>query len=96
MLRCLIFYSYDRKGKLVPLWLFLILALSIIFPIFFTYDGILAPGESANFTVVFKALVNGTLLNTVNATSNETGNRTGNNTTIPRGIILYITATTGG
>lgn len=42
LLRCLIFYSYDRKGKLVPLWLFLILALSIIFPIFFTYDGILS------------------------------------------------------
>jgi uncharacterized repeat protein (TIGR01451 family) len=47
----------------------------------FTYDGNLTPGSSANFTVVFKALVNGTLLNQVNVTSNETDNKTGNNTT---------------
>jgi uncharacterized repeat protein (TIGR01451 family) len=41
----------------------------------------LTAGSSANFTVVFKALVNGTLLNQVNASSNETDNKTGNNTT---------------
>ena len=35
----------------------------------FVYDGNLTVGESANFTIVFTALVNGTLLNQVNASS---------------------------
>ena len=47
----------------------------------FTYDGNLTPGSSANFTLVFKTLVNGTLINMVNATSNQTGNKTANNNT---------------
>ena len=47
----------------------------------FSYSGNLTVGSSTNFTVVFKALVNGTLLNQVNATSNQTDNKTGNNTT---------------
>ncbi|WP_133241925.1 right-handed parallel beta-helix repeat-containing protein, partial [Methanobrevibacter thaueri] len=50
----------------------------------FTYDGSLAANECVNFTVIFKALVNGTLINTVNLTTNETGNQTdtaSNNTT---------------
>ncbi|WP_295589125.1 hypothetical protein [uncultured Methanobrevibacter sp.] len=45
------------------------------------FTGNLTVGESANFTVVFTALVNGTLVNQVNASSNETDNKTGNNTT---------------
>ena len=47
----------------------------------FTYDGNLTPGSSANFTLVFKTLVNGTLINMVNATSNQTDNKTANNNT---------------
>jgi uncharacterized repeat protein (TIGR01451 family) len=47
----------------------------------FTYNGNLTPGSSANFTLVFKTLVNGTLINMVNATSNQTGNKTANNNT---------------
>ncbi|MBE6498099.1 MAG: DUF11 domain-containing protein, partial [Methanobrevibacter sp.] len=47
----------------------------------FEYNGILTPGESASFTVIFKTLVNGTLLNTVNVTSNVTKNKTSENTT---------------
>jgi large subunit ribosomal protein L6 len=47
----------------------------------FVYDGNLTVGESANFTIVFTALVNGTLENQVNASSNQTDNKTGNNTT---------------
>ncbi|WP_067041931.1 Cna B-type domain-containing protein [Methanobrevibacter sp. YE315] len=47
----------------------------------FVYDGNMTAGGSANFTVVFTALTNGTILNTVNASSNETDNKTGNNTT---------------
>ncbi|MBE6490484.1 MAG: DUF11 domain-containing protein [Methanobrevibacter sp.] len=47
----------------------------------FEYNYILTPGESANFTVIFKTLVNGTLLNTVNVTSNVTKNKTADNTT---------------
>ena len=47
----------------------------------FVYNGVLASGESANFTVWFNTLVNGTVINTVNASSNETENRTANNNT---------------
>ncbi len=47
----------------------------------FEYKGILTSGESANFTVIFKTLVNGTLLNTVNVTSNVTKNKTADNIT---------------
>ncbi|MBR6993452.1 MAG: DUF11 domain-containing protein, partial [Methanobrevibacter sp.] len=47
----------------------------------FNYKGVLAPNESVNFTITFKTLVNGTLINKVNASSNETDNKTGNNTT---------------
>jgi uncharacterized repeat protein (TIGR01451 family) len=47
----------------------------------FTYNGVLAKGASANFTVWFTTLVNGTLINTVNASSNETENKTANNNT---------------
>ena len=47
----------------------------------FTYNGVLAPGKSANFTVWFKTLVNGTVVNTVNASSNVTGNKSANNNT---------------
>jgi len=47
----------------------------------FTYDGTLSVNDSANFTVIFTALTNGNLVNTVNATSNETENKTTNNTT---------------
>ncbi|MBQ8017962.1 MAG: DUF11 domain-containing protein, partial [Methanobrevibacter sp.] len=53
----------------------------------FTYKGILKPGESSNFTVIFKTLTNGTLINTVNATSNMTDNKTAtNNTTVTNEI----------
>jgi uncharacterized repeat protein (TIGR01451 family) len=48
----------------------------------FTYNGVLGAGESANFTICFNALVNGTLVNTVNASSNGTDNKTANNTTV--------------
>ena len=48
----------------------------------FVYNGVLAPGESANFTVWFTTLVNGTVINTVNASSNGTENTTVNNTTV--------------
>ena len=48
----------------------------------FTHKGILAKGTNDTFTVCFTALVNGTLINTVNATSNETDNKTANNTTV--------------
>ncbi len=48
----------------------------------FTYNGVLAPNESANFTVWFTTLVNGTLINTINASSNETDNKSANNTTV--------------
>ena len=47
----------------------------------FDYNGVLAPNESVNFTITFKTLVNGTLINKVNASSNQTENKTGNNTT---------------
>ena len=47
----------------------------------FTYSDVLAPGESANFTIWFTTLVNGTVINTVNASSNETENTTANNNT---------------
>ncbi|MBQ2653645.1 MAG: DUF11 domain-containing protein [Methanobrevibacter sp.] len=47
----------------------------------FTYNGVLAPGESANFTVWFTTKVNGTVVNTVNASSNMTENKTSKNTT---------------
>lgn len=47
----------------------------------FTLIGNLTSGNSANFTIVFNALVNGTLINTVNVTSNETENKTANNNT---------------
>ena len=42
----------------------------------FKYKGILSVNESANFTITFKTLITGTLINTVNLTTNETGNRT--------------------
>ena len=57
----------------------------------FTYNGNLAVGGSANFTVIFKTLVNGTLINTVNATSKETGNRTANNNTTVYSTIINVT-----
>ncbi|WP_405266951.1 Cna B-type domain-containing protein, partial [Methanobrevibacter sp.] len=47
----------------------------------FNYIHALEPNASANFTITFKTLVNGTLINKVNASSNETDNKTGNNTT---------------
>uniref|UniRef100_UPI00388DF5C8 hypothetical protein n=1 Tax=Methanobrevibacter sp. TaxID=66852 RepID=UPI00388DF5C8 len=47
----------------------------------FTYNGVLTPGESANFTVWFTTKVNGTVVNTVNASSNLTENKTSKNTT---------------
>ncbi|WP_330009547.1 right-handed parallel beta-helix repeat-containing protein, partial [Methanobrevibacter sp.] len=40
----------------------------------FTYNGNLSAHNSTNFTVIFKTLVTGTLINTVNLTTNETGN----------------------
>ena len=47
------------------------------------YQGVLNFTESSNFTITFKTLVNGTLINTVNLTTNETGNYTAyNNTTV--------------
>uniref|UniRef100_UPI00262FF83A Cna B-type domain-containing protein n=1 Tax=uncultured Methanobrevibacter sp. TaxID=253161 RepID=UPI00262FF83A len=48
----------------------------------FAYEGTLGVGDNANFTVVFTALRNGTLLNSVNATSNQTENKSSNNTTV--------------
>ncbi|MBQ8018450.1 MAG: DUF11 domain-containing protein [Methanobrevibacter sp.] len=49
----------------------------------FVYNGVLGVNESASFTITFKTLKTGTLLNTVNLTTKETGNRTdsANNTT---------------
>ena len=47
----------------------------------FTYYDVLAPGESVNFTIWFTTLVNGTVINTVNASSNMTDNKTANNNT---------------
>ena len=47
----------------------------------FTYKGVLAKGANDTFTVWFTTLVNGTLVNTVNATSNETDNKTATNNT---------------
>ncbi|WP_458457036.1 hypothetical protein [Methanobrevibacter sp.] len=52
----------------------------------FVYNGVLAPNESVNFTVIFTALVNGTLNNTVIAGSNLTENKTTNNTTVAEPI----------
>ena len=52
----------------------------------FTYNGNLTPGSSAYFTLVFKTLVNGTLINMVNATSNQTDNKTANNNTTVKEI----------
>ena len=37
----------------------------------FAYQGVLAKGESVNFTIWFKTLVKGNITNTVNATSKE-------------------------
>jgi len=37
----------------------------------FAYQGVLAKGESANFTIWFKTLANGNITNTVNVTSKE-------------------------
>ena len=48
----------------------------------FSYDGNLTAGNSTHFTIVFKALVNGTLRNQVNASTNQTQNKTSNNTTV--------------
>ena len=48
----------------------------------FAYQGVLARGESANFTVWFATLVNCTVLNTVNASSNLTGNKSASNNTV--------------
>ena len=42
----------------------------------FVYKGALDANQTANFTVKFKTLKLGTLVNTVNLTSNETGNKT--------------------
>ena len=47
----------------------------------FTYNGVLAPGERVNFTVWFKTLIGGDIVNTVNATSEEAENLTVNNHT---------------
>ncbi|WP_407375621.1 right-handed parallel beta-helix repeat-containing protein, partial [Methanobrevibacter sp.] len=48
----------------------------------FTYKGVLGVNESANFTVWFTTMVNGTVVNTVNASSNLTGNKTASNDTL--------------
>ena len=48
----------------------------------FCYNGNLTAGDITHFTIVFKTLVNGTLLNQVNASTNETESKTANNTTV--------------
>ena len=47
----------------------------------FAYQGVLAKGESVNFTIWFKTLVKGNITNTVNATSKESKNLTVMNNT---------------
>ena len=47
----------------------------------FVYQGVLGVGEDSVFTVWFKALTNGTLVNNVTARSNVTDETPGNNTT---------------
>ena len=47
----------------------------------FVYQGVLGVGEDSVFTVWFKALTNGTLVNNVTAKSNVTDETPGNNTT---------------
>ena len=42
LLRCLVFYYYDSKKSIVPIWMFLILASTVVAPIFFTYDDLLS------------------------------------------------------
>ncbi|MGN0093181.1 MAG: hypothetical protein ACI37V_01870 [Methanobrevibacter sp.] len=52
----------------------------------YTLNKVLAPGESSNFTVYFKALEPGDLTNIVVASSNETGNKSAMNTTEVKNI----------
>lgn len=47
----------------------------------FKYEGVLAPGKSASFTIFFKTIKEGNFTNVVVAGSNVTGNKTTENTT---------------
>ena len=61
----------------------------------FVYQGVLGVGEDSVFTVWFKALTNGTLVNNVTARSNVTDDTPGNNTTFmsavkPHSLLLLL------
>jgi len=59
----------------------------------FKYQGSLDVNESANFTITFKTLKTGVLVNTVNLTTNETGNKiiTANNDTLALKLVEKLT-----
>ena len=54
------------------------------------YDGILEPGQSANFTVNFTVIGTGVLVNNVTAGSNESNETNGTNNTTAYGPAMTV------